>query len=240
MPSRPQLVAARLVALLAAGHLSIVSALLAEPGREGEPPMSTTAHAAPSIPGYTLGTPTVPRSPLSMEEFALLQKTVLFTDEDAKYLRLSGEILAGQEEAVLDVWYGFVASHPHLGYYFGRKADGQPDGDYLAAVRKRFARWIQDTAAANYDQAWLDYQYEIGRRHHRTAKNRTDGAPSVDNISYRYLPAFIYPITATLKPFLAKKGHGAEEVEKMHQAWLKSVILQVTLWSQPYVSDGDF
>jgi hypothetical protein len=52
--------------------------------------------------------------------------------------------------------------------------------------------------------------------------------------------AFIYPITATIKPFLAKKGHSAEEVDKMHQAWFKSVVLQVTLWSYPYVKNGDF
>jgi len=57
---------------------------------------------------------------------------------------------------------------------------------------------------------------------------------------YRYLPAFIYPITATLKAFLAGKGHSQADVEKMHQAWLKSVILQVTLWSYPYVRAGDF
>src|SRR5579884_1448918 len=53
-------------------------------------------------------------------------------------------------------------------------------------------------------------------------------------------PPRIKPITYTLKPFLAKKGHAAEDVEKMHQAWIKSVILQITLWSQPYVKDGDF
>jgi hypothetical protein len=29
-------------------------------------------------------------------------------------------------------------------------------------------------------------------------------------------------------------------VDGMHQAWFKSVVLQVTLWSQPYVKDGDF
>jgi len=45
--------------------------------------------------------------------------------------------------------------------------------------------------------------------------------------------AFIYPITATIKPFLASKGHNVEEVEKMHQAWFKSVTLQVTLWVYP-------
>jgi hypothetical protein len=44
----------------------------------------------------------------------------------------------------------------------------------------------------------------------------------------------------TLKPFLEKKGHSAEDVEKMHAAWVKSVILQVTLWSYPYCKDGDF
>lgn len=197
--------------------------------------MSTTA-----IPGYALGSDQVPRSPLSLDDLELLKQSVLWSDEDDRYLRLSRGVLESQVEDVLDVWYGFVASHPFLVQYFARRSDGEPDGDYLAAVRKRFAQWILDTAGADYGQAWLDYQYEIGRRHHRTAKNSTDGAPSVDNISYRYLPAFIYPITATLKPFLAKKGHGAEEVEKMHQAWLKSVILQVTLWSQPYILDGDF
>jgi hypothetical protein len=30
------------------------------------------------------------------------------------------------------------------------------------------------------------------------------------------------------------------EVEVMHQAWVKAVLLQVILWSQPYVRDGDF
>ena len=29
-------------------------------------------------------------------------------------------------------------------------------------------------------------------------------------------------------------------VDKMHAAWLKSCLLQLTLWSHPYVKDGDF
>ncbi len=56
----------------------------------------------------------------------------------------------------------------------------------------------------------------------------------------RYMIGFIYPITATMKPFLANKGHSAEEVEKMHQAWFKAVVLQVALWSRPYAREGDF
>ena len=193
-----------------------------------------------SIPGYTHGSAALARSPVTPSIFEQMKASALFGADDVKYLRMSHEVVKDQVEAILDVWYGFVASHPHLVHYFGRKSDGQPDAAYLAAVRKRFGQWILDTAAANYDQRWLDYQAEIGRRHHRTGKNQTDKVASVDNISYRYLPAFIYPITATLKPFLAKKGHGAEDVEKMHQAWVKSVILQVTLWSQPYVREGDF
>lgn len=52
--------------------------------------------------------------------------------------------------------------------------------------------------------------------------------------------AFIYPITATIKAFLSKKGRSSDEVEKMHQAWFKSVVLQVALWGYPYVREGDF
>jgi hypothetical protein len=193
-----------------------------------------------TIPGYTYGQAQLPRSPVSMKDFDLLKETVLFTDEDVRYLRMSLDVVKDQTDAILDVWYGFVASHPQLVYYFERKSDGKPDTEYLTAVRKRFGQWILDTAAANYDQRWLDYQAEIGRRHHRTGKNKTDNAPSVDNISYRYLPTLIYPITTTLKPFLAKKGNSPDDVDKMHQAWVKSVILQVTLWSYPYVKDGDF
>jgi hypothetical protein len=159
-----------------------------------------------TIAGYTYGNRDIPHSPLSLEDLDLLKKTVLFTDEDIKYLRMSRDILKDQTSAVLDVWYGFVASQPHLVYYFSRKSDGQPSADYLAAVRKRFEQWILDTAAANYDQQWLDYQYEIGLRHHRTAKNKTDNVDSVDIINYRYLPALIYPVTNHAQAVSRQKG----------------------------------
>ena len=105
---------------------------------------------------------------------------------------------------------------------------------------RRTSHGFFDTASASYDQAWLDYQYEIGLRHHRSKKNRTDGAAAAAIVPYRYLPLLFYPVTATLKPFLANGGHSPEEVDRMHQAWMKSVLLQVALWSQPYVRDGDF
>ena len=45
---------------------------------------------------------------------------------------------------------------------------------------------------------------------------------------------------ADVKPFLAKKGASPEDVEAMYQAWVKAVILQVMLWTQPHVKSGDF
>ncbi len=178
--------------------------------------------------------------PVSVEDFEKMKKSILFDDNDVKYLRMSHEVLKDQTDAVLDVWYGFVGSQPQLVQYFAKKSDGKPDAAYLSAVRKRFGQWILDTASANYDAKWLAYQYEIGLRHHRAKKNKTDRVESIDIIHYRYLPLLTYPVTATLKPFLAKKGHSAEDVDKMQQAWVKSVILQVTLWSAPYIKDGDF
>ncbi len=192
---------------------------------------------AVAIPGYTYGS--VPQSPVTMKELNELKQAVLFSAEDEKYLKMAGEVLKDQIDAVLDLWYGFVGSHPHLVYYFSGP-DGKPDANYLAAVRKRFGQWILDTCTRPYDQTWLNYQHEIGLRHHRTKKNKTDNVSSVPNIPLRYLIAFIYPITATIKPFLAKKGHSPDEVDKMHQAWFKAVTLQVALWSYPYAKDGDF
>jgi hypothetical protein len=199
-----------------------------------------TKPPAPHIPGYALGRPEMPGAPIRWQEFEELKKSVLFGDDDVAALRRSREILSARVEELLDIWYGFVGSHPHLVQAFVRKADGQPDEGYLAAVRKRFVQWVLDTASAEYDQAWLDYQFEIGRRHHRTGKNRTDKVEATEHIPLRHIIALAYPITFTLRPFLEGGGRSAEEVDRMYQAWLKSVILQVALWSEPYVKEGDY
>lgn len=55
---------------------------------------------------------------------------------------------------------------------------------------------------------------------------------SVPVVHFRYLWAVVYPMS-TIRPFLARKGHGEEEVENMHQAWTKALMLSVILWSHP-------
>jgi len=193
------------------------------------------------VPGYTYGMGEAARSLLSLEDLDLLERTVLFTEEDERYLRMAGDVLEGQVEQILDLWYGFVGDNPHLLYYFSDVETEEPNSGYLARVRERFSQWILDTCRRPYDEEWLDYQREIALRHTRAKKNETDGAyDTPEHIPLRYLVAFIYPITATIKPFLANGGHDPDEVDKMHDAWFKSVVLQVTLWSQPYVKEGDF
>ena len=107
-------------------------------------------------------------------------------------------------------------------------------------MRKRFGQWILDTCNADYDETWLAWQAEIGRRHHRVGKNRTDGANAAPIIHLRHLLALVVPISVTMKPFLSAKGASVQEVDAMHAAWTKAVLLQAILWSRPYVHEGDF
>lgn len=189
-----------------------------------------------SIPGYTFGGDDVAVSPVTAGEVDLLKATLLWTDADDRALRLAGEVLADQVDDVLELWYGYVGSHPHLVHYFA-DPHGQPIGEYLARVRVRFAQWVRDVCSRPHDDAWRDYQHEIALRHTRAKKNQTDGVDSVPEIPLRYLVAFVFPITATMRSFLAKKGHGADDVEAMHAAWFKAVVLHVCLWSQPYAAE---
>jgi IS1 family transposase len=191
------------------------------------------AHA---IPGYTFGTAEVAPSPVAAEDVELLRATLLWSDDDDRYLRMAGEVLGDQVDDVIELWYGYVASHPHLVRYFAGR-DGKPIGAYLDRVRARFAQWVRDVCSRPYDDAWRDYQHEIGLRHTRAKKNQTDGVDSVPEIGLRYVIAFIFPITATMRSFLASKGNSAEDVEAMHTAWFKAVVLHVCLWSQPYAAE---
>ncbi|MFV0316004.1 MAG: protoglobin domain-containing protein [Microthrixaceae bacterium] len=184
------------------------------------------------IAGYTYGAD-LEASPVSLDELDLLLKTLLWTDDDTAALRRAGEVLAPQVDDVLDLWYGFVGSHAHLVRSFNGP-DGTPSDEFLTAVRARFGQWILDLCNNEWDETWLAYQEEIGRRHVVTL-GRTDGIRTDEtHVPMRYLIAFVWPITATVRDFLANSGASAEEVDAMHTAWFKAVTLTVTLWSRPY------
>jgi hypothetical protein len=173
----------------------------------------TDARPSTDIPGYNPGSPEVARSPITMKEWEELKMSAFFSDEDVSYLRLSYDVLKDQVADLLKVWRGIIFLHPHLRAYDENPQTGEVDTAYAKAVGLRFGQWILDTAKADYNQTWLDYQYEIGLRHHRSKKNKT---------------------------YLEKGNHSADVVNRMYDAWWKSMILQVTLWSQPYMHEGDF
>jgi len=189
------------------------------------------------IKGYDYGA-ALEQSPVTLQDLALLKKTLLWSDDDDRFLKMAGDVLKDQTNDVLDLWYGYVGGNEHLVHYFTK--NGQPNMDYLTAVRARFGQWILDLCQKTYDQNWLNYQHEIAKRHHSTKKNKTDNVDTVPIIHYRYMTAFIYPITATIKSFLAKKGHSQADVDAMHNAWFKAVTLTVILWTYPYINKGEF
>ena len=112
--------------------------------------------------------------------------------------------------------------------------DGEPIPDYQTKSGLRFEQWVLDTCFRPYDQDWLNYQHEIALRHTSVKKNATDGVDSTPYIPLRDIIAFIAVMNETIKPYLSAKGHTAEDVEKMHRAWTKSLQLQIALWAQPY------
>jgi hypothetical protein len=191
-----------------------------------------------AIKGYDYGKAGLEQSPLTMQDLSLLKKTLLWSPDDDRYLQMAGDVLKDQTNEVLDLWYGYVGSNEQLLYYFTKNSE--PNMAYLTAVRARFGQWILDICQKPYDQNWLNYQHEIAKRHHSVKKNKTDGVDAVPIIHYRYMTAFIYPITATIKGFLAKKGNTIEEVEAMHNAWFKAVTLTVILWTYPYINQNEF
>jgi hypothetical protein len=189
------------------------------------------------IHGYDYGGARAARSPITLSELRELEATVGWTTDDDRAIAMAGEVLAGQEEAMVDSWRAIIGHHSFLAKWFFAP-DGKPDEAYKAAIKKRFVQWVSDLCCRERDQTWLDYQEEIGLRHIPIKKNRTEGAQTPDAVPLRYLWAFAGPVISGAREFLAAKGHSAAEVERMHQAWAKSVLLTLTLWARPYVENG--
>jgi len=189
---------------------------------------------ADQILGYTYGNAAVAKSPISMAQFNELKASAGFTDEDQRFLQIAGEVLSGQTRQIVALWRSqIIASIPHLARH-SRSLDGKPVPEYLAQSNLRFEQWILDTCLRPYDQDWLNYQHEIALRHTAAKKNKTDGVRSTPCVPFGDIIAFVAVMNETIKPYLAASGHLSEQVERMHNAWCKSIQLQLALWANPY------
>jgi len=195
---------------------------------------------AAEIPGYTYGSDESAQSPITVEEFELLKQAARFTTDDVHWLRAAGEAFMGHTQELVKTWRDLISAQPHLRKY-GLDLDGNKDERYAERSGLRFQQWILDTCFRDYDQDWLNYQQEIALRHTTLEKNKTDEARSAPTIHLRYIIAFMAVVADPnlLKPFFRRKYHDEEKIERMHQAWTKSLWLQIALWTAPYTNANE-
>ncbi|MDP9843546.1 protoglobin domain-containing protein [Streptosporangium lutulentum] len=201
-------------------------------------PKLVTEHSE-EIPGYTYGTGEAAVSPLTLEDLERLKAVVGLTPDDEQALIEAARVLADQADDMVTAYRKRLGELPFMRAYSGYP-DGTPNPAYGAASKPRFDRFIIDACTRPLDQDWLNYQHEIGLRHTRDKKNKTDHADSLDHIPMRYLLAFTAVVIATARDYLAAGGASAEQVDRMHAAFTKSVMLHVTVWTRPYVAAADW
>ena len=193
---------------------------------------------AEHMPGYSYGAAEVATSPVSTLDLESLKISAGFTEEDQQFLRLAGEVLTNQTRQIVEHWRSnIIARIPNLARH-SRTPQGDPIPEYLAASNLRFEQWILDTCLRPYDQDWINYQQEIALRHTSSKKNKVDGVQSTSYVPLRDIIAFTAVMNETIKPYLAAKGNSAEEIDKMHRAWCKSIQMQLALWVGPYTDSG--
>lgn len=189
------------------------------------------------IAGYDYGQPSAAHSPLTLEELHQLEQTVGWEEEDAKILQRHGDIFRENAEKMVDAWREVIGAQHHLvRWFFG--PDGKRDSEYASRVKKRFAQWVVDAVFLPHDQAWLDYQEEIGLRHTPEKKNKTDGAHTPPLVPLRFLLGFVPIITIAARKFFVDGGVSGDELRRLEDAWAKAVQLHITLWTRPYTQKG--
>lgn len=191
--------------------------------------------AGADIYGYDFGKPHVARSPVTLPELREIEATLGWSEEDVRVLGRHRHIFEKHTEEMVDTWRGVIGSQPHLAkWFFG--PEGKPDEAYKAGVKKRFVQWVRDVVWRPHDQAWLDYQEEIGLRHTPLKKNKTEGARTPDVVPLRFLIAFVPVVTMSTRKFFAAVSDN--DRQQLEDAWAKAVQLHVTLWARAYVKDG--
>ena len=180
--------------------------------------------------GYDYGA--VTRSPVSWHDFEDLKRVLGFTDRDQQLLLRAGAMIGPRLEQLLGHWL------EQLGPWVHATFSGPDVERYSGTAGARFGRGMLDGFTRTYDQKWLDYQYEIGLRHSRAKKNRTDDVDSVPVVPFRHLVASIHVLSEIPDKLL--DGVSSTDAAGIRAAWSKSLLLQVALWSRSYVAPEDW
>lgn len=169
-------------------------------------------------------------------EVELLLRIGLFSPDDEIALRKVWRILKGQTDDYLDMMLGMVAAHPALVPALttlrGEKS-ATHSLDEAATIRDRFRRWLFETCFFPYEPPWLKQLYSELSPPDSAAQPSPALVPE-----FRHAVALAYPLVATARPFLAAKGRDHQDIERMQNAFLKAILLQVALLSKLYVKEG--
>ncbi len=165
---------------------------------------------------------------------------MLFTAEDAQWLRKSGEILHDQIEQILDVWYG---SSPRNLIFSKPSPTPQP----ASPTRLILPRSVSGLPAGS---ATLDPPITIKHLARLSIRDRAAPPPRGPEPHGRGACRGCRAYALHARPALSSyrhsrtvpgaKGGAAAEVQRMREAWTKSVLLQLILWCEPYVDPEDF
>src|SRR5437667_422888 len=189
---------------------------------------STFAHELEthSIAGYDYGRTGVARSPVSLDELHQLEATVGWSAEDARTLQSHGELFTDNADQMVDSWRAVIAAQPHLAkWFFG--PDGKPDDEYKAKIKERFVQWVLDACFRPHDEAWLDYQEEIGLRHTPEKKNQTDGAHTPSLVPLRYLIPFGALVANTTRKLFVPPGVPDADPHPLEAPWAQALQLPI-------------
>lgn len=188
------------------------------------------------IAGYDYGKTGTAVSSVSDEELRQLEETAGWTEEDANLLRSYGDLFRRHAERMVDGWRAVIGAQPHLAYWF-TNAEGKPDDEYKARVKRRFVQWVEDTATRPHDREWLNYQQEIGLRHTPAKKNASDQRQTPSLVPLRYLLGFV-PVVSSIRQVLEREISDPGELSRVEAAWSRAVVLHVTLWARAYTLEG--
>ncbi|HZP06453.1 MAG TPA: protoglobin domain-containing protein [Terracidiphilus sp.] len=176
-------------------------------------------------------------SPVTLDELREIEPSIGCSEEDAETLRRHKTLFDQRAEQMVEQWRAVIGSQPHLvKWFFG--PDGKRDDEYAAKVKPRFVQWVIDVCLRPDDQAWLNYQEEIGLRHLPAKRNQTDKRSTPALVPLRFLLAFVPVIVISARQFFLEGGVEGEELERLEGAWAKAVQLHVTLWTRPYAKEG--
>ena len=177
-------------------------------------------------------TPTRDVAP-SNPDLARLNEAIWLTEDDEYALRDAAEILAGQADDMVTGWRATLADQPWRAGY-SRHPDGPRNPEQDAAAKPQFDRWIIDAYTRSVDQGWPDYQHGIGPRRTWAERSSADGVDSPDQVPQLRLLAFADTVISAARDHLAAAGAAAGDVDRMHAAFTKWVMLQVTVLTQSF------